>query len=246
LTGPAVAAVVFDWGGTLTPWHQIDFAAQWDAYARRHASESGRTEAEAAELAGRILELEREAWLRLRGDGGSARIEEILAQAGIGSDDPAHEVALSAYQEFWEPHTLTDPDVKPLWEGLRDRGIRVGVLSNTIWTRGYHESVFARDGVLDLLDGAVYSSEIARAKPHPDAFRAALDAVGVEDPATAVYVGDRPYEDVHGAQQAGLRAVLIPHSDIPEDQQVPVDVEPDAVAHRLLDLLDIVDAWNRL
>jgi putative hydrolase of the HAD superfamily len=58
-----------------------------------------------------------------------------------------------------------------------------------------------------------------------------------------VYVGDRPFEDVHGAQLAGMRAVLVPHSDIPSSQQVPVDVTPDGVAHRLLDVLDIVDRW---
>jgi putative hydrolase of the HAD superfamily len=244
LSRPAVEAVIFDWGGTLTPWHTVAFDDQWQSYARVHARQSGRTEEEAAELADRIMQLERSAWLRLREAGASARLEEILAEAGVASDDPAHPAALAAYQEFWEPHTLTDPEVRPLWEGLRHRGIRVGVLSNTIWSRAYHESVFARDGVLHLVDGAVYSSEIEHAKPHRAAFRAALDAVGVIDPAAAVYVGDRPYEDVHGAQRAGLRAVLIPHSDIPAEQQVPVDVEPDAVAHRLLDLLDIVDAWR--
>ncbi len=244
MSAGVVQAVVFDWGGTLTPWHTIDFRDQWMAYARHHARASGRTEEAATDLAEQIMEREREAWLRLRGDGGSARIEEILAGAGIGSDDPAHPAALAAYEEFWEPHTITDPEVRPLWEGLQDRGIRVGVLSNTIWSRAYHEAIFARDGVLDLLDGAVYTSEIAHAKPHVEAFRAALDAVGVSDPAAAVYVGDRAYEDVHGAQQAGLRAVLVPHSDIPAEQQVPVDVQPDAVAPRLLDLLDIVDRWR--
>ena len=74
---------------------------------------------------------------------------------------------------------------------------------------------------------------------------AAMDAVGVEDPAACVYVGDRPFEDVHGAQRAGMRAVLVPHSDIPVDQQVPLEVHPDAVVHRLLEVLDHVDAWSR-
>jgi putative hydrolase of the HAD superfamily len=244
MSAPRVEAVIFDWGGTLTPWHTVDFEDQWRAYAEAYAAQAGDDPARAAELADRILALERTAWLRLRDDGGSARIAEILAEAGIPDDDPAHPGALAAYQEFWEPHTFTDPEVRPLWEGLRDRGIRVGVLSNTLWTRDYHEAIFARDGVLDLLDGAVYTSEIEHAKPHAEAFRAALTAVGVTDAAAAVYVGDRVYEDVHGAQAAGLRAVLIPHSDIPAEQQVPVDVTPDGVAHRLLDLLDILDAWH--
>ena len=102
----------------------------------------------------------------------------------------------------------------------------------------------AIDGVIDLIDGSVYTSEIEHAKPHPEAFAAALAAVGVSDPSRAVYVGDRPYEDVHGAQQAGLRAILVPHSDIPADQVVPVDVTPDGVAHQLLDILDLVDRWS--
>jgi putative hydrolase of the HAD superfamily len=235
-----IEAVIFDWGGTLTPWHAIDFASQWHAYAQHYAPDT-----EAAErLAKEILGAEERAWRRLRGDGGSARIAEILAEAGVDADHPGHEAAQAAYEEFWEPHTFTDPDVAPLFAGLRRRGAKIGVLSNTIWSRQYHERVFARDGVLELIDGAVYSSEIDHAKPHPEAFRAALRAVGADDPARCVYVGDRPYEDVHGAQRAGLRAVLVPHSDIPPAQRVPVDVQPDAVVERLIDLLGVVDAWT--
>jgi putative hydrolase of the HAD superfamily len=63
------------------------------------------------------------------------------------------------------------------------------------------------------------------------------------EPAEAVYVGDRPFEDVHGSQLAGMRAIWVPHSMIPLTQQVSVDVVPDGVAHELLDVLGIVDAW---
>jgi putative hydrolase of the HAD superfamily len=238
VSSSAVRAVLFDWGGTLTPWHTIDLAAQWQAYTRAYGGDA------ADDLATRILAAEQEAWARVKGDGSSARLAEILEQAGVDTDHPGVSAAQAAYEEFWEPHTFTDPEVGPLFAGLRERGIKVGVLSNTIWSREYHEAVFERDGVLHLIDGAVYSSEIEHAKPHPEAFAAALRAVGVDDPATAVYVGDRPYEDVHGAQRAGLRAVLVPHSDIPPEQQVPVDVQPDAVVQRLLDLLPVVDRWS--
>ena len=238
-----VEAVIFDWGGTLTPWHSVDLAEQWRVYARQFAAVAGEDAVDAEELAARILAAEARAWQRLREDGGSAHLDEVLVAAGVSSDHPGHPAALTAYQEFWEPHTYTDPGVAPLWRGLRERGIKVGVLSNTIWPADYHDAVFARDGVLDLLDGAVYTSHIDHAKPHREAFRAALAAVGVDDPAAAVYVGDRPYEDVHGAQRAGLRAIWVPHSDIPAEQQVAVDVTPDGVAHELLDILDIVDGW---
>jgi putative hydrolase of the HAD superfamily len=236
----SVSAVVFDWGGTLTPWHTIDFASQWHSYTRAYTTDPD----EAERLAKEIMAAEERAWLRLRADGGSARMAEILLEAGVDTDHPGHEAAQTAYEEFWEPHTLTDPDVPGLFAGLKERGIKIGVLSNTIWSRGFHERVFARDGVLPLIDGAVYSSEIEHAKPHPEAFRAALRAVGADDAHRCVYVGDRAFEDVHGAQRVGMRAVLVPHSDIPASQQVPVDVRPDAVVHRLVEILEVVDRWN--
>ncbi len=238
-SAPRLRAVIFDWGGTLTPWHTFDLAEQWRVFARQvHAGQE-----QAASLAARILAVEDTAWARGRTDHSSARLHEILAEAGVDEGDLAREAALAAYRQFWEPHTFTDVQVRPLWEGLRQRGVRVGVLSNTIWSGDYHRGVFERDGVLDLIDADVYSSEIAWTKPHPEAFHAVAAALGVV-PAEAVYVGDRPFEDVHGSQVAGMRAIWVPHSKIPVAQQVSVDVTPDGIAHELLDVLDIVDGWR--
>lgn len=245
----AVEAVVFDWGGTLTPWHEVDLPEQWRVFAREvHGIPVGSPDvpdedlAEAHRLADRILEVESAAWRRGRDEHTSAALADILDEAGVDPEHDRHHLALAAYRRFWEPHTHTDPQVRPLWEGLHARGIRVGVLSNTIWSREYHRELFARDGVLDLIDADVYSSEIEHVKPHPEAFRTACRALGVE-PSAAVYVGDRMFEDVHGPQQAGMRAIWVPHSDIPANQRVEVTAVPDARAHELLDVLDIVDGW---
>jgi putative hydrolase of the HAD superfamily len=151
---------------------------------------------------------------------------------------------LAAYYAWWEEHTYTDPDALPLFAALRDRGIRIGVLSNTLWPRTEHERVFRRDGVADLIDAAVYTSEIEWTKPHPAAFRAVLDAVGAADPGRCVFVGDRLWDDIHGAKEVGMRAVLVPHSEIPDFQLGPVEGEPDAVLQRLSDLLPLVDGWR--
>jgi putative hydrolase of the HAD superfamily len=126
---------------------------------------------------------------------------------------------------------------------LRERGLRLGVLSSTSWPREWHEGLFREDGVLDLFDACVWSSDLEWTKPHPSAFRAAMDAVGVTDPGRCVFIGDRPYDDISGAKAVGMRAVFVPHSDIPAVQQVPVDVHPDAVLHRLSDLPDLIADW---
>jgi len=224
----SVRAVLFDWGGTLTPWHTIELADAWLAcgFGERAAA--------------RLLAAEEAVWARALDTHRSGTIDEVFAAAGV-SAGPAE---LAAYYAWWEQHTVTDPEVRPLLLAMRERGIRVGVLSNTLWPRSEHERVFRRDGVADLIDAAVYTSEIEWTKPHPEAFRAALAAVGGIDPADAVFVGDRPWDDVSGAQGVGMRAVLVPHSDIPAYQRGPVDRKPDAVVHRLAELLPLVDAWS--
>ncbi|TIC80886.1 HAD family hydrolase [Nocardioides sp. GY 10127] len=240
-----IEAVVFDWGGTLTAWHDVDFHAESLALAEavRHAHDHGpgspgalaAHDAAAARLhaAGGVV------WGRSRDEQRSATVADLFTEAGL-DHDPA---LLDAYYDFWEPHTLTDPEVGPLWEWLRSQGIAVGVLSNTIWPREWHRGFFARDGVLDLLDGDVYSSELPWTKPSPHAFRAAMDAVGATDPARCVYVGDRLFDDVWGSQQAGMRAVHVPHSTIPAEQVGHTEGTPDAVVRTLGELRDVVARW---
>jgi len=169
--------------------------------------------------------------------------EELLESVGVAEGHPGADEALTAYRTLWEPHTITAPGIRPLWEGLRDRGIRVGVLSNTLWDRDYHRSIFERDGVLDLVDVDVYSSETPWVKPQPEIFAHAAREAGLR-PGECAYVGDRSYEDVHGPQQVGMRAIWVPHSSIPLDQQVSHDATPDAVAYEIGDVLTIVESWN--
>jgi putative hydrolase of the HAD superfamily len=65
----------------------------------------------------------------------------------------------------------------------------------------------------------------------------------VSDPTRVVFVGDRPFDDIHGASAVGMRTILVPHSDIPPEQRGHTEGEPDAVAHRLSDVLTVVDGW---
>jgi putative hydrolase of the HAD superfamily len=229
-----VDAVIFDWGGTLTPWHTVDLEACWLAVARLIDADR------AADLAAALLAAELAVWDRSRDEHRSGTLTEVCEAARV----TLTEAALAEYRRQWEPHSRIDPEAPGVLGGLRERGVRVGVLSNTIWTRDHHEEIFVRDGVLDLIDAAVYSSEIPWTKPHPEAFLAAMKAVGADDPARCVFVGDRLFDDVFGAQQAGMRAVHIPHSHIPPRQIGHTEGTPDAVVHKLPELLPLIDTWR--
>ena len=228
-----VEAVLFDWGGTLTPWHTVDFGAESEALLAAVVDPPD----DAVELlraAGDVV------WARSRDHHTSATVADLFGEAGLDHDASM----LTAYREFWSPHTMTDPDVAPLFERLRAEGLKVGVLSNTVWPRAWHEEFFERDGVLHLIDGDVYTSEIPWTKPAPEAFRAAMDAVGVDDPARCAFVGDRLFDDIWGAGNAGMRTIHVPHSDIPSSQAGHSEGEPDAVVQRLAEVYTVVAGWR--
>lgn len=230
-------AVIFDWGGTLTPWHPIDYLAAWRSYADHLYPNDP---AKAAAVARAIVDAEEAHWTVARDHHKAFTIAQVLAAANA----PLHDDGMAAYRTFWDPCTRTDPDVAPTVQALKASGMRLGVLSSTPWPRQWHEEVLDRDGVLHLFDALVWSSDLEYTKPHAEAFLAAMRAVGVDDPADCVYVGDRLYDDISGAKSLGMRAVLVPHSDIPEYQRVPVDVEPDAVIQRLTDLPEVLERWR--
>jgi len=226
-----VQAVIFDWGGTLTPWHTVDEIELWRAVCADQfpADHHDRT---AAALSAASAQL----WRASTSEQRSATIYQVFELAEVEPTDGL----LAGYFRAWEPHTYTDPDAHDVLSYLRARGISTGVLSNTMWPRAWHDRVFRRDGVLHLLDAAVYSSEIDRTKPHPAAFRAVMAALGVSEAGACVFVGDRPVDDIHGAQRLGMRTVLVPHSAVPPC----ADARPDAVIRRLADLPALIESWQ--
>ena len=226
--------MIFDWGGTLTPWKPFDYRGEARALASFAPPDEIDAVTEAIFAAGAVV------WGRSREEHRSATFEELCQIAGI---EPTPE-AVDAYRAYWEPATLTDPDVLPLWEGLRSEGVRIGVLSNTIWPRTWHREFFERDGVDHLIGGDVYTSELEWTKPDKRVFEAALAAGGLDDPARAVYVGDRLFEDVWGPAQLGMRTIWLPHSDIPDDQRGHSEGTPDAVIHRLAEIPAVLASWS--
>ena len=232
-----VDAVIFDWGGTLTPWRTVDFSSEAAALAQAAVLAD---EADSDAAAHALLAAGDAIWSRSRDHHTSATLTDIFREAGYALD----ESQLHHYRDFWSPATITDPDVPAMFEALRSDGIRIGVLSNTVWPRAWHEEFFARDEVLHLIDGAVYTSEIPWTKPHPRAFGAAMEAVGVTDAGRCVFVGDRLFDDIYGAQSVGMRAIHVPHSEIPANQVGHTEGEPDAVVHRLAEVPDVVARWR--
>lgn len=230
-------AVIFDWGGTLSEFVSLELLDVWRA-AARHLDPAREDELTAA-----LSTVEERFWARTTSTQESGTLADLLAEArdelGLDVAEAVLEEAAVHHLDSWTPHIVHDPDAVAALGELRDRGLAIGLLSNTHWPRAFHERFLERDGLAELIDARLYSSELSHLKPHPSVFLAALAAVGVDEPSRAVFVGDRPLDDIHGAQQVGMRAVLRPNADVPG-----YDVTPDGVISSLPELVALVDSWR--
>ncbi|MBK5306654.1 MAG: HAD family hydrolase [Frankiaceae bacterium] len=231
----SVEAVLFDWGGTLSVYADVDLLEMWHAAALVLAPH------DPSPVAQRLLAAELHAWeTHVAAGDQSFTTEELLRSVSAETGLDVLATAQSAYLDAWAKTVEHDPAAFRVLTALKQRGIATGLLSNTHWPRAVHEHWLEKDGLLDLLDVRLYTSDMGHMKPHAEAFRALLDATGVDDASRAVFVGDRPRDDIAGAKAVGMRAVLMTGRPVP-----PSDVEPDAVLTDLGGLLDVIDGWCR-
>lgn len=99
-------------------------------------------------------------------------------------------------------------DVRPALELLRDRGVKLAVISN--WDYSLHRIIHSL-GAREWFDEVVASLEEGIEKPEPEIFGIALERLGVSAD-DAVHVGDHPVDDIQGARGAGMRSILIDRS----------------------------------
>jgi len=144
------------------------------------------------------------------------RILEVMGARGPRLDECARHV----YDEWAASrHFFLYDDVTPCLRTLAAAGFKLGLISNSHRPLDAFQEHFELQG---LIAGSVSSSDHGFMKPHPSIFESALALLGVA-PSAAVMVGDSYTHDITGAQNAGMRGVLVHRSDEPAPEHgVPV------------------------
>ena len=231
-------AVLFDWGDTLFhfAYDEALLEAGWEAgLAALGRDDLPRHEETAARFRERYLPL---LWV----PGSVDEIEypglvrELLSGFGVDLSDEELARFLEAEHAAWEPAREVGDSAHALLEALRDRGLKLGLVSNAFDPGWLLHRDLEQMGLAERLDFAVFSSEVGKRKPHPAIFETALGALGVA-PERALFVGDRRYEDVRGAKELGLHTVQAYWFRADEDER---GLEPDYKAFTPMDVLNVV------
>lgn len=115
------------------------------------------------------------------------------------------EIAHDEFAAAWADIFSANESIVPLVEGLKARGHRLVLGSNTNDLHAAHfRDQFA--STLAHFDKLVLSYEVGHLKPHRDFYLACAAAAGLP-PADCVFIDDLA-ENVEGARAAGLRAIL--------------------------------------
>jgi HAD superfamily hydrolase (TIGR01662 family) len=124
---------------------------------------------------------------------------------GMGGEAPAARDVAVELTARWQQHQNFElyDDTIPVLRRLRERGLRIGLVSNS--ARDVH--AFAHHHALEI-DAGISSFHHGKTKPHASIFRAVLDLMEVR-PGRALMVGDSVADDVEGARAIGMEAVLL-------------------------------------
>jgi len=207
----AIRAILFDLGNTLVRYYaSSEFPLVLRRCLRECARALGQTEdpVRDEDLFERALLLNRE-----QSDYAVRPLVDRLQELFRAHDSLDEASAWALSTAFLKPIFATarlDPQAVPLLEALRGRGIKTAIVSNTPWgsPADAWRAELTRHGLLDKVDAAVFCMDVGWRKPHRAPFDRALSLLEVA-PADALFVGDDHRWDIVGAQNAGLRPVLI-------------------------------------
>ena len=231
-------AILFDMGSTLLEFENYT----WEVLGRSCAERSYQFLQEKGlklpqfEKFGLLL---RDEFIKAR-----AEVEENLKEFKFEqvAGNVFNQLDLSAtdglYHRFVEVYYKPVTDQITLIDGAEEvlgyfkkQGLKIGIISNTIFPERFHLSELKRFGLYPYLDFYIFSSTIGVRKPHPRIFQQALDDLTV-NATQAVFVGDRLVEDVGGAQQVGMKGILKYH----EGRDYTAPIIPDAQIEELNEL----------
>ena len=238
--------VIFDLGGTLVHWSDWEtgadakWAASYDHVVTQFADRRWPSR-DAYVLA--MREAEREHWKRVDSERWSGPptglVREGFDRLGVPVSGAELLGAMDGYAKAIAGWSSVDPDAVATLTLLRDRGYRLGLLSNTWWAADWHNADLATHGLAALIDAILYTSDLPHSKPHHTVFEEAAKRLDVR-PDECVMVGDRMVDDVSGALEAGMRGIWRKNeSGFPSSIAVP-----SAEITRLSEIPELLQRWG--
>ena len=207
--------VLFDLGGTLIiyenkhTWRELAFLGC--ERVSPFVEEVAGIPISADNLASRLLEIIDSALKAHGEDLAEIRIYDLVTEALLSFGATITNGLPAKFVEiYYRPTTeqiVPEPGARELLMKLKKRGIKIGLVSNSIFPASFHRAEMETFGMLEFFDFTIFSSEFGVRKPKNEIYQKALELAGSE-PQRSVFVGDSMLEDVIGPRALGIAAIL--------------------------------------
>ena len=209
-----VKGILFDLGETLLDFGKVDITSVFEAGAKLaydYLAKRGQALPSFVKFHRRQLRAIRWSYLKSRFTRREFNSLDILGRLGqqMGhklNTEQTLELAWLWYQPL-SRLAVVETGLLRMLEGLRDQGLKLGLVSNTFVPAEVLDRHLEMEGLRRMLPVRVYSCQVGFRKPHPEIFRMASEQLGVDAGAT-MFVGDSPVADIFGANRAGMISVL--------------------------------------
>jgi len=164
-----------------------------------------------------------------------AMTARTLGELGINLSDGLPEKFIDAYYKPIGDQITLFPYAGEILRKIKNEGMKIGLVSNTIFPADYHRREMKSYEIFDCFDFTIFSSEEKIRKPGKRIFEKAL-RLGDAYPDETIFIGDRLVEDVGGPQSVGIKAVL----KYVEGRDYSADIVPAETIHELSELENII------
>jgi len=137
----------------------------------------------------------------------------------------------NAYYSYVSGHIHLYTGVIDLFAYLKNRSIKIGIISNGI-SSAQGDAIIHALKIDKYVDFLVSSEEVGAKKPNSKPFELALKKSALNR-LEVIMVGDKPSSDILGAQKVGIKTIYIGGSR-------KADIIPDYFASRIGDVLSII------
>ena len=162
---------------------------------------------------------------------------QVFEDLGLETDELDVDQVLRVFDWAPRPGVELFPDTLPVLDTLRRQEYKIGLLTNSFVPMWMRDEELRAYGLLEFFDARVSAADVGYLKPHPAIYHDLLERLDLQ-PEQAVFVGDRPSNDIAGANEVGLISVLI---SPPYLEREMAGVIPDHTIERLDQLPPLVE-----
>lgn len=140
--------------------------------------------------------------------------------------------AINEFYTEYRENVFFENNLYDILKAIKDKGYRIGVISNTCYYDEVMKECFKKAGIYELIDNFTFSYALRLGKPNVKIFKTAIEAMEII-PAEAVMIGDKLKSDIKPALDLGIKTIWLNNKNEKVNDEIIPDLEVSSIGELL-------------